>query len=81
MRLICDNMHKFLISHFSLEQWLVVITIASSQLDIWILHPKACLNLPSLEENKVFFTRKISEKIPQMATIGLDQGVILDKLF
>jgi hypothetical protein len=35
----------------------------------------------TLEENKVFFIKKIGQKVPQMAPIWLDQSAILDKLF
>jgi hypothetical protein len=35
----------------------------------------------TLQENKSFFTRKVGQKVPQMALVRLDQGAILDKLF
>jgi hypothetical protein len=37
--------------------------------------------LNTLQENKVFFTGKIGQKVPQMALVQLDQGAILDKSF
>jgi hypothetical protein len=37
--------------------------------------------MPSLQKTKVFFTRKIGQKVPQMAPIQLDQGAILVKSF
>ncbi len=45
------------------------------------LLPKEILCSPPLQEHKVFFTRKIGQKAPQMAPIWFDEGVILDKSF
>jgi hypothetical protein len=46
-----------------------------------IVHTKLISNQPQLQENMVFITRKIGQKVPQMALVRLDQDATLDKSF
>ncbi len=63
--------------HYTLQNcwWKGKSTITS------IVHTKLRSNQPPLQENKVFFTMKIGQKVPQMALVDLTKKPSWDKLF